>query len=82
MGVTPINNSIKTINQMGDIDEAAVAALERLLDQAKSGEVIGIAWAAMHADECTSFQCNGSSISRSLLGAITLLRAEIINEPL
>lgn len=52
------------------VNEIAVAALEELLEKARSGEIVGIAVAALHYDGCGSFQLAGRVGGYSMLGAL------------
>ena len=56
-----------------DLDKAkqdVVACVERLLEQARSGELDGIVYAVSHFDGGSSFQLAGAA-SHSLLGAVS-----------
>ncbi len=48
----------------------AIEALEKALEQAKAGEIKGIAIAKMHHDNLASFVVYGDAISYQLIGAL------------
>jgi hypothetical protein len=50
---------------------------ERLLEAAKSGEVVGIAACMTHRDDCTSYEITGLVQCRGLLGTLAMAQHEI-----
>lgn len=54
-----------------------VEELERLLEAARAGEIIGIAVAVIHRDEATSSNFVGS-VGRYVLGEIEVMKSHII----
>jgi len=54
-----------------------VEALERLLEKAKSGEIIGVAAAFVYGDFSASFM-SGGVMNNALIGSITRLNAAMI----
>lgn len=63
--------------QIGDANPDLVAALERLLERAKSGDIVSIACAVMHNDKSAAYKCVGVT-SYSLLGALRLAENVVI----
>lgn len=53
-----------------------VEFLERSLEAARAGEIIGVAAAFKHADECTSTGFVGET-GRGLLGAVSLVSYDL-----
>ena len=62
---------------LGDAANDVVRRLERLLDQARSGEVVGAAVAVTHADGASSFEWSGQA-RHSTLGALVRMQAHIM----
>lgn len=54
-----------------------VSCIERLLEQAKSGDIDGVAYAVSHFDGASSFQSAGVA-SHSLLGAVSRVHYRLI----
>ena len=55
-----------------EADANAVATLERFLEQARSGEVVGVVVAAQHRDGLASWTRGGRIGSYSLVGALSI----------
>lgn len=73
--VTPIRPNVRPATGKVSNPEV-VARLEELLDRAKSGEIVGIAYAITDGDDYTSYSWVGRSI-RGTLGALDLLHFEM-----
>ena len=58
---------------------ACIEVLEELLAQAKAGEIVGIATAAMTHDGCGEWRIGGRVGGYSMLGAADVMRAEIVD---
>jgi hypothetical protein len=57
---------------------ALVQELERLLEAARSGEIIGGGFVLLHADATASWVMAGRMGGFSVLGALEMVRAELI----
>jgi hypothetical protein len=55
-----------------------VAELERALEAARAGEIVGIAVVYNHADECTSASLLGRT-SRGMLGLLAVHQADLVD---
>lgn len=53
-----------------------IAEAERILEMARSGEIVGIAAVFNHSDECTSSNYAGA-IGRACIGQFELMKIEI-----
>jgi hypothetical protein len=80
MTIVPIRPGL-ALPPPGEINENVVSELEDLLEQARAGEIVGIAYALEHPGKTTSFQRAGFC-TRGLLGAVTLLQAQICRNEL
>jgi hypothetical protein len=58
-----------------------VAALEEMLEMAKSGEIDGIAAALLLHDDCTTFRLNGRA-NRALIGVIRMMEFRLLYDDL
>lgn len=70
----------QTVPQERVVRAGVVEALERALEQARSGEVQGIALAMLHADGLGSYALCGCVGAYSLLGAATAVRDALSEE--
>lgn len=70
----------EAVPQDRTVREGVVEALERALEQARSGEVQGIALALLHADGLGSYALCGCVGAYSLLGAATAVRDALSDE--
>lgn len=66
------------IPQPNEPNAQVVASLERLLEQARSGEVFGVAWVMTWPDGAVGRQRVGG-ISVSMLGECALLQSDLVN---
>ncbi len=64
---------VTTLPQKGGPDKDLVAGLERLLAEAKSGELQGIAFAAMYSTGEFKTDWDGTATCLPMLGAIAML---------
>ncbi len=53
-----------------------VKALEEALEKARSGEIIGVAAAFVHGDDCTSMAMCGR-VTRAMMGALHILLSDL-----
>lgn len=60
----------------GEADPNVVKQLAELLEAAKSGEIIGFTYAALHPGEVTSFHRSGRN-TRGMIGALVLLQHDM-----
>ena len=74
MSVVPINS--RAIIATAEPNEAVVKELERLLEMAKSGEVLGIAIATVHPGDLTCWRRCGHQ-TRGLIGVIELMQYDM-----
>ncbi|GLO70335.1 hypothetical protein MACH17_18520 [Phaeobacter inhibens] len=74
--VTSINGAFVST---GEPNEFAVQSLKDALERAQSGDVIGVGVVMRHADGCGSFSIAGSVGGYSMLGALEMVRSEIVD---
>jgi hypothetical protein len=79
--VLPLNNSSVGNIPARDIDPLLVEKLERLLDQAKSGELRGFAIAMLYPGDLTTWDFAGRT-TRGLLGTVMLLQGDLVKTTL
>jgi len=60
-----------------EVNSAAVAALEALLEAARSGEVVGVGVSYLCFDGCASYRVAGSIGGWSFLGSVAAMQAEV-----
>ncbi|MET4187599.1 hypothetical protein ABIB86_000452 [Bradyrhizobium sp. JR1.7] len=81
MSIVPIRPGLEPDPPNGEVNSVAVKAIEELLEKARAGEVIGIAYALQHPKRTTSFGRAGFC-TRALLGAVCLLQAWVCKDDL
>lgn len=59
-------------------NDFAIAALTEALERAKAGEVIGVVVAFLHHDGLSSWRTGGMVGGYSLLGALEIAKADLI----
>lgn len=59
-------------------NQNAIQVLRMLLDKAEAGEIVGVAAAALHYDHLASWQMGGLVGSFGLVGAIEVMRADLV----
>jgi hypothetical protein len=74
--ITSINGA--TIST-GEPNEIAVRMLEDALERAKSGDLVGVGIVMRHSDGCGSFSLGGSVGGYSMLGALEMVRDQIVS---
>ena len=62
----------------GEVNAKAVEVAEELLARARSGDVVGISAVMLHSDRGTSYFHGGCVGGYSMLGAVEMLRAELV----
>ncbi len=62
-------NGLSIIGERG-ANEDAISCIEKLLQKAKDGEIVGIAAAVQFADGSVSSPCGGFSRDTSMVGAL------------
>ena len=67
------------IPPVGEPRPEVVARAEKLLDMARSGAVVGIAYVVMWNDECVGGGLDGE-MSRSMIGEMEILKADIVRK--
>lgn len=60
-------------------NENAISTLEELLEMARAGEIIGIAVAGLCHDGCGMYRLAGRVGGYSMLGAVEIAKAELID---
>lgn len=60
-------------------NESAIELLEEMLERARSGDVVGVCITAVHADKCGSYCMAGLVGGYSILGALEMAKAELID---
>lgn len=63
-----------------EVNAAAVEALERWLEMARSGHLVGVALAGLDCDGCGRWALSGRVGGYSMLGALEVVRAELLDE--
>lgn len=71
-------NGDAVVEAAGEPSPALIARLEDLLEQARSGEVQGIAYAALHADRLASFAVAGRVGGYAMMGALTMAQDALV----
>ena len=61
-----------------EVRDDVIKMLENLLDEARSGALIGVVYAAGYFDERTSYASSGK-VARQILGALTLAQADLVD---
>lgn len=74
--ITSINGA--TIST-GEPNQIAVKVLEEALERARSGDLVGVGIVIRHSDGCASFTLGGSVGGYSMLGALEMVRDEIVS---
>lgn len=77
MSVVPFNEVAKREIRTREANPDVVKQLEALLDMAKSGEIVGFAYAVVHQGDLTSYHRAGRN-TRGMIGALVLLQGEIV----
>jgi hypothetical protein len=60
-------------------NDTCIEAIRKLLEMAESGEVVGIAVAALDKDGCGRWELAGRVGGYSMLGALEIARAELVD---
>jgi len=66
----------------GSPNESVVKCLEEILEQARSGEVSGIAVALQHGDGSTSTRLHGYLAHHATMGAVEYLKHRLLSDDL
>lgn len=61
-----------------EVSQTCVEALEELLEQAKSGEVVGIVVASVHHDSVSSFDIAGNVVLAPMIGAMEIAKHHLL----
>ena len=61
-----------------EVNQRLVAELERLLDAARSGEIVGMAGTYLHRDKGASYSFAGMVGSYSLIGGLECIKARLL----
>ncbi len=67
------------IASRGEPHAGLIARLETLLEQARSGEICGIAFALDYQDGGYSWGCDGAINRAKVIGALEAVKAHIVN---
>lgn len=59
-------------------NQTCIDELERILDAARNGEIVGFAMASVHGDKTASYTVAGIAGGFALLGAIEMAKEEIV----
>lgn len=76
------DNIVKLTDRLlpGEVNSDLVEALERLLEQVKAGEIIGLSWAGARADDSIMTGWDGAGGTMwKMNAAITVLQARFAN---
>lgn len=79
--VVPLNHSSAASIAVREANPEVIEKLEQLLEQAKAGEVTGLAYAALHPGDLTSWSFAGRT-TRGLLGATMLCQGDLVKTTL
>lgn len=71
--IVPIRQGITPEPPAGTISEDVVKEVTELLDKAKSGEVIGLAYVALYTGDLTNY-CSAGRITRKVIGTVSVLQ--------
>lgn len=63
-----------------EVDVVAVEILERWLEMARSGHLVGVAVVGLGCDGCGSWAMGGKIVNYEALGALEVLRAGLVDE--
>jgi hypothetical protein len=74
--IIPLRAGLEPSPAPGDVNPEVVKRLTELLDQAKSGEIAGIAYATLHPGDMSCYSTCGRT-TRGLLGALVILQHEM-----
>ena len=64
--------------QPGLVNDTVVQELERLLEAARSGEILGIAGSYVHRDRVVSYSYAGSVGGYGLIGGLECVKAKLV----
>ncbi len=73
MSVVPIRPGLEPPSTIREANADAVSLLERLLKEARAGEIQGFAYASLHPGDLTTYGSGGRT-TRGVLGALTMLQ--------
>ena len=76
MSVIPLRPGIEPAPNVGDINPQVVELLTELLEKARAGEVVGVAFASLHPGDLTTSN-HGGRMTRGVIGALTLLQHDM-----
>ena len=65
------------IPQPGSPNDVVIKVLERYLEEARNGEIAGIAVCALHSDRAASYHTGGFLDAYSILGALDVVKADL-----
>ena len=71
---------IKLVTSTREANQQTVDILTGLLEQAKSGEIVGFAYAAVLPDGSSQTQCTFTDNFQQLLGAMCILEFRMLSE--
>jgi hypothetical protein len=71
--IVPIRDGLAVDPPAGTADPAVIKEIEGLLEQAKSGELIGLAYVSLHPGDTTVYFRVGR-ITRAVMGALTIMQ--------
>lgn len=75
--IVAIHNG-RPLPEPGKPNDACVRELEKLLDQARAGEVVGLAGGILYADRAAGFCLIGDCGGYSQLGALEVVRKRLL----
>jgi hypothetical protein len=75
MTIVPIRSGMEPCPD-GDPNPDVIECLQSLLDRAKAGEIIGLAYVSQHPGDFTMYGRNGR-ITRGTIGAIAMLQYDM-----
>lgn len=74
--IVPLRAGLEPASLAGEPNLDVVERLSDLLEKAKAGEIIGIAYATLHPGDFSIYSYKGRT-TRGLLGALTLLQYDM-----
>jgi hypothetical protein len=75
MSIVSMNGT--EIPDVGCPNELAIECLEKILEQAKSGEIKGVCVATMNKDDIASYMAYGATGGYSMIGALSIMQQEL-----
>lgn len=69
----------QVVIQPGLVNQALIDDITELLERAKAGDIVGIAYAALHSDKASSYAVSGCHGTYGMIGALECAKAVLID---